>query len=86
MSQVKLRCVGGPSDGKVVLVDEKMDRIRLPDPRGPILAAPTDVASTKIALTEYRVRRLRGPDGWVLEYLAPHDWTDAMAIEHQFAK
>lgn len=82
----KLRVVGGPSDG--IWVECGSRDVTLIDPREPCTSLDFTSADdvVTISYTHYTKRRLRGPNDWELWYLAPSDWSDAMAIEHQFRK
>ena len=84
-----LKCVGGPSDGRRAYVVDGWKDVRIPDPESKKAAnywhGDAQVSVT-ISTTVYTVRELRGPDDWRLRFLAPAEWPDFKAIEHQFAK
>ena len=83
---MKMRCVGGPSDGKQVNIKEYVDYIKLIDPRDPLVVTSLGA----IRHTVYTMRRLRWQHGVdIIEeffFLAPEGWTDFQAIKWQFEK
>jgi len=85
-----LRVVGGPRDGERVRVRDDVQFIKLIDPRGMMIPnSPSDQGTNRgetCTVTTYTKRCLRGPNGWELHFLAPENWSDHTAIEHQFGK
>ena len=88
----RLKIIGGPSDGKIVEVDDKTHVIDVWDPvtRQLVVNPNGEMIGPTMTRTCYMRRWLR----WRREkdlydevsFLAPHDWTDARAVEHQFEK
>lgn len=86
----RLKCVGGSRDGYIASIDEKLCEIRLVDPgfeeaiRSFNRNVTPELGTYKY--TTYTVRRLFMDGEKFLCFLAPSDWSDAKAIQHQFEK
>ena len=83
----KLKCVGGPCDGRQADVYEGQERIQLwHRPPPPEFQAQVLVeARPSTSSTWYTVRRFQLTEPGPL-CLAPEDWTDTQAVEHLLAK
>jgi hypothetical protein len=86
---MKVKVVGGPRDGETVSLNEGERDIKLHDPLPPSTykyGDPFTATGPAISWTVYTVRYLRSRPDWQLIFLAPADWSDTKAIEHQFQK
>jgi hypothetical protein len=80
-----VRIVGGPRDGfDAPFLEGRRDAVLSDPSKMSILDPFTPPTVVPTGLTRYTLRRLHGPDDWLLEYLAPEDWSDGQALDHMF--
>jgi hypothetical protein len=93
---MRVKIVGGPRDGEIRDFDTSQHSLVLYDPikaQDVLQSYGSDLPEIgpTITRTEYTPRYLQcsypgGREPWRMVYLAPYDWTDVQAIEHQFKK
>jgi hypothetical protein len=79
---MKLKCIGGPSDGKIIEVPDSYMDVRVPDPVQLVTrpGGPPEEQFTSVGLTVYTRRLLHhvgaNQERLTIQYLAPHGISD----------
>ncbi|MDE2031364.1 MAG: hypothetical protein KGI58_03865 [Patescibacteria group bacterium] len=87
---MKLKCIGGECDGKIMNVDywyRTGDHVRVQKvPDYVITDYVEDLKSMTVEFYLYKIACLHFSKDDKMQFLIPHDWSDKQAILYQFGK
>ena len=85
----RLKCVGGPSDGRWRSIDQHRDDCEIVDqylPQFDMFSNCIPPDRVIVTYTHYTLRRICDSQGIIVEFLADAKMSDSEAIRYQFGK